>query len=170
MGENGKLHVIMLRTAGVLLSLVLLTSSIVSGRFARYVTSAESSANARVAKFVVTQSISSKKTGQTQTIPMPEIKPGETVTIDIVVEHDIETTVCNTIEINSMYDNLPLTFRIQEAGTTDTAEVPFTAVYGPGTYTKNYTANITWTPGSNDLEYIGMVDLLIITVTSEQVD
>jgi len=170
MGENGKLHVIMLRTAGVLLSLVLLTSSIVSGRFARYVTSAESSANARVAKFVVTQSISSKKTGQTQTIPMPEIKPGETVTIDIVVEHDIETTVCNTIEINSMYDNLPLTFRIQDAETAGAGEALFTAVYGPGAFTKTYNASITWVSDNNDLDYIGMVDLLVITVTSEQVD
>ena len=69
-----------------------------------------------------------------------------------------------------MYDNLPLTFRIQDAETAGAGEALFTAVYGPGAFTKTYNASITWVSDNNDLDYIGMVDLLVITVTSEQVD
>lgn len=165
-----ELHTIVLRLAAVLLSLVLITTGLVSGRYARYVTSARGSDSARVAKFTVTQSILQGETDLTQTIPMPEIKPGETVNIDILVRHDTEVAVCNTVEVDSVYDNLPLTISVQEKGTEKSGSSIFTAVYGPGVFTKEYEAAITWVRGSNDLDYIGMVDLIIITVTSEQVD
>lgn len=173
MGQKREVHTILLRLAAVLLSLVLITTGIISGRYARYVTSASGSDSARVAKFSITRSIQvdgvAAKT-QTQTVPMPEIKPGETVTIDVVVEHDTEVAVRNTIEFRSVYNNLPLTISVQEKGTEPSLSSTFTAVYSPGRFTKEYEAAITWTPGSNDVDYIGMVDLITITVTSEQVD
>ena len=63
-----------------------------------------------------------------------------------------------------------LTISVQEKGTETSGSSIFTAAYGPGTFKKEYEAAITWVRGSNDVDYIGMVDLIIITVTSEQVD
>ena len=165
-----ELHTIVLRLAAVLLSLVLITTGMVSGRYARYVTSASGSDSARVAKFTVTQSILQGETDLAQTIPMPEIKPGDTVVINIVLEYDTEVAVRNTIDVQSLYSNLPLTISVQEKGTETSGSSIFTAAYGPGTFKKEYEAAITWVRGSNDVDYIGMVDLIIITVTSEQVD
>ena len=165
-----ELHTIVLRLAAVLLSLVLITTGMVSGRYARYVTSASSSDSARVAKFTVTQSILQGETDLAQTIPMPEIKPGETVIIDVVVEHDTEVAVRNTVDVQSLYSNLPLTISVQEKETLSSQSSNFSAEYRPGTFTKEYEAAITWVRGSNDVDYIGMVDLITITVTSEQVD
>ena len=152
-----ELHTIVLRLAAVLLSLVLITTGMVSGRYARYVTSASGSDSARVAKFTVTQSILQGETDLAQTIPMPEIKPGDTVVINIVLEYDTEVAVRSTVDVQSLYSNLPLTISVQEKGTLSS-------------HTKEYEAAITWVQGSNDVDYIGMVDLITITVTSEQVD
>ena len=170
MGKKLEVHTIVLRLAAVLLSLVMLTTGLVSGRYARYATSETGSDSARVAKFTVTQSILQRETDLAQTIPMPEIKPGETVIIDVMVEHDTEVAVRNTIDVQSLYSNLPLTISVQEKGTETSGSSTFTAAYGPGTFKKEYEAAITWVRGSNDVDYIGMVDLIIITVTSEQVD
>ena len=165
-----ELHTIVLRLAAVLLSLVLITTGMVTGRYARYVTSSTGSDNARVAKFAVTQSILQGETDLTQTIPMPEIKPGDTVVINIVLEYDTEVAVRSTVDVQSLYSNLPLTISVQEKGTLSSQSSNFSAEYRPGTFTKEYEAAITWVQGSDDLVYIGMVDLITITVTSEQVD
>ena len=165
-----ELHTIVLRLAAVLLSLVLITTGMVSGRYARYVTSASGSDSARVAKFTVTQSILQGETDLAQTIPMPEIKPGDTVVINIVLEYDTEVAVRSTVDVQSLYSNLPLTISVQEKGTLSSQSSNFSAEYRPGTFTKEYEAAITWVRGSNDVDYIGMVDLITITVTSEQVD
>ena len=45
---------VMMRVASIMLVLVLMTSSVISGTFAKYVTSGEATASARVAKFGVT--------------------------------------------------------------------------------------------------------------------
>lgn len=170
MRKSIKIHVIVLRAAAALLILVLITSSIISGRYARYVTTTSGSAEARVAKFVVTQSILHEGINQTQTVSMPTIVPGGKVQIDIEVLHDTETSVRDIVNIESLYGNLPLTFSVQEAETVKSDSATFEAVYLPGNFTKKYEALITWKPGSNDVDYIGMVDMLVITVTSEQVD
>ena len=163
-------HIFVMRLAAVLLSLVMLTTGLVSGRYARYATSETGSDSARVAKFTVTQSILQGETDLTQTIPMPEIKPGDTVVINIVLEYDTEVAVRSTVDVQSLYSNLPLTISVQEKGTLSSQSSNFSAEYRPGTFTKEYEAAITWVQGSNDVDYIGMVDLITITVTSEQVD
>ena len=52
MTENRKAHVIVLRVAAVLLILVMLSTSMVAGRYARYVSSADAEDKAHVAAFV----------------------------------------------------------------------------------------------------------------------
>ena len=59
MNVNRKTHVIALRAAAVLLLLVLMSTSIVSGRFARYASSATASSSARAAKYDISVSADS---------------------------------------------------------------------------------------------------------------
>jgi hypothetical protein len=164
-------HIFVMRLAAVLLSLVMLTTGMVSGRYARYVTSATGSDSARVAKFTVTQqSIKYGTTDLTTMIPMPELLPGESKIVDMLVEYDTEVTVKNVISVESLYHNLPLTFRISEQNTDSSFAERAEFICESGKYTKAYQLTITWPADKNSQDYIGMVDLLEITVTTEQVD
>lgn len=53
MTNNRKLHVIVLRFTAVLLVLVMISTSMVAGRYARYTSTATASATARVAKYEI---------------------------------------------------------------------------------------------------------------------
>lgn len=167
MEKKWNIHTVIPRLAAVLLMLVLVTTSMVTGRYARYTTASTGSDSARVAKFVVSQSIRVKDEPVTQSLsmPSPEIKPGETVTYIVEVKMDTEMAVRNTITFENTYDNLPLVYQIAGSGG-DT----YTDDCQPGTYTKTYEASVTWPLDQNNVQYIGMVDLLNITVTSEQID
>lgn len=163
-------HTFVMRLAAVLLSLVMLTTGMISGRYARYVTSASGSDGARVAKFTVTeQSIKYGEKNLTTTVPMPEILPGESKTVTVLVEYDTEVAVRNIISVTNKYGNLPLALSVGEKGGTASGG-NFEGVYPSGQYTKEYEVTISWPAESNSQDYIGMVDLLEITVITEQVD
>lgn len=171
--ENKKweFHTITLRLAAVMLMLVLLTTSIVSGRYARYVTTATGSDEARVAKFKVSHSLFHEDTDLTQSIPLPQITPGETVSVTVKVEMEAEVAVCNTITVTSEYENLPLKFTVKEIETGESGTSPFSVQYAPNdTGTKEYQVDITWDSNGKDQDYMGMVDMLNINVKSVQVD
>jgi len=171
MRKKADIHIMVMRLAAVLLSLVMLTTGIVSGRYARYVTGATGSDSARVAKFKVNQSIlyQEENLSQSATVPMPDILPGGSRSVFVEVAHDTETAVKNTFKVDST-GNLPLTFRVSEKNTRAAmgGEEEFT--YTPGTFTVQYDVTITWPDTANAQAYIGMVDLLTITVTTEQID
>ena len=166
-----ELHTIVLRLAAVLLSLVLITTGMVSGRYARYVTSASGSDSARVAKFMVTQqSITRGETEDlTKTIPMTLILPGESHTVNIAIAHDAEVAVNNIIEVSST-SNLPLQFSVSDRSSQQVLGNPASEYFAPGMHTKEYTVTISWPDTTNAQAYIGMVDLLTIKVTTQQVD
>ena len=108
MNENRKPHVLVLRTAAVLLILVLLSSSMVAGRFARYTTSASGSDSARVAKFLVTQ------TGALTTAIKVEITPGQRISLEVEVKNDSEVAVEYAVTADNIEQNLPLEFTLTE--------------------------------------------------------
>lgn len=164
-------HIFVMRLAAVLLSLVMLTTGVVSGRYARYVTSATGSDSARVAKFTVTQqSITRGETEDlTETIPMPLILPGESHTVNIAIAHDAEVAVNNIIEVSST-NNLPLQFSVSDRSSQQVLGNPASEYFAPGIHTKEYTVTISWPDTTNAQAYIGMVDLLTIKVTTQQVD
>lgn len=170
MRKKWNIHTFIPRLAAVLLMLVLVTTSMVTGRYARYTTSSSGSDSARVAAFKISQSVVQGETDMTATVPMPEIKPGETVNYTVVVNMDTEVAVRNTITVSSLYGNLPLQFKIGESGTDGTQGGTYSQDCQPGEYQKTYEASVTWPAIENSVNYIGMVDLLTITVTSEQID
>lgn len=165
-----KINTILMRTVAVLLMLVLVTSGMVSGRFARYVTTATYEDSARVAKFNI---VETKGAAFTQ-IPA-KITPGET-TEYISVKNYSEVAVEFTIKVESPYKNIPLMFRITDGETvlkaTEKANetLTFTGTIGPGQEDKQYQLVIVWPEDPDNIDYIGRVDLIQVTLNAVQVD
>ena len=168
-------HTFVMRLTAVLLGLVMLTTGMVSGRYARYVTSASGSDSARVAKFHVTH------TGEvlTQSIAQVPLRPGTSVTKTVTVTYDMEVAARSIITATNAYEgvpgDLPLTFRVYAgdtaSGTATTGSHSFVDTHTPGSnVTKTYTVEITFPAVENSLDYNGMVDMITISVTTEQVD
>lgn len=158
MSENRKPHVIALRTAAVLLILVLFTTSIVSGRYARYTTSATGRDAARIAKFLVVEE------GATEGMIKVRISPGETAKCQITVRNDSEVTIEYSVAAVSEYQNLPLSFSIGDG----TSSGP-TAILTPE-QTKTVNLQVYWDANETSDRYIGMVDLVHLTLTVTQID
>ena len=151
-----KLNLILMRTVAVLLILVMLSTSMVAGRYARYVSTASGSDSARVAKFLVTS------TGELKTFTNITIVPGATVTKTLEVVNDSEVTVECDFAVKNYYNNLPLTFTCQ--GTDGAGKV-----IAPGG-TGKIDLLISWPASANSDSNIGKVDLIEITLSAVQVD
>lgn len=149
-------HVIMLRTAAVLLILVMLSTSMVAGRFARYTTSASGSDSARVARFSVTEA------GEFLQTASVRIHPGETVPLAVQVKNDSEVAVTYSVTAENEYCNLPLEFVVLDGEKT-------VAHLAPGE-TKALAVQIGWQAEETEDKYIGMVDLIHLTVHVTQID
>lgn len=156
-----KLNTILMRTVAVLLMLVLLSSGIVSGRYARYTTRQTMEDSARVARFSVTEESSLFS----ESVPV-QIIPGGTATNDIAVANDSEVAVRYTVTVDNPFKNFPLTFAILVNG--QRHSLPFTADMAPGQHT-TYTLETTWN-GTADMSYSGKVDLIEITLEAIQID
>lgn len=143
------------RIVSILIVLVLLSTSMLSGLYARYTTSIGGSDSARVARFAVTEE------GELLSFFTVDIQPGSTVSRSVTVENKSEVAVEYSILPASKYGNLPLQFQsVSSAGT---------SVLQPG-QTEEYTLNITWPADQNSTEYCGMVDLIQLTLQAAQVD
>ena len=173
-----KINSILMRVLAVLLMLVLVTSGMVSGRYARYVTTATYEDSARVAKFNI---VETRGAALTQ-IPA-KIAPGE-VTEYISVRNYSEVAVEFTIKVESPYKNIPLKFRIVEESVengetvetvleeTEKVNEPltFNGTIGPGQTEKQYRLVIVWPEDPDNIDYIGRVDLIQVTLNAVQVD
>lgn len=164
MTENRKPHLIVLRLVAVLLILVTLSTSMVVGRYARYVTSASGSDSARVAKFEVNEEICDFPT-QKQHVGI-SIDPGSTENTDIIVENASEVAVRYYINVTNPYHNLPLSFQIKVGEAL--YSLPFEADMAPGT-DATYTLVTSWA-GVADISYSGKVDLIEISLSATQID
>ena len=158
MTENRKAHVIVLRAAAVLLILVMLSTSMVAGRYARYTSSASGNDSARVAKFRVTES------GDLKTTFIVKISPGKSVDKTITVANDSEVAVEYEIIARNEHNNLPLQFQLMDG------ETPVDAAQLPPDQTKDLTFRIIWEAGYTSDSYIGMVDAIQLTITATQID
>ena len=162
MFKNLKPHVVLLRTAAVLLVLVSVSTSMVAGRYARYTTTVTATGSARVAKFEV------NGTGAllTENIAV-SIIPGGSDETQFSVENASEVSVEYTIAVDNPYHNFPLGFQIKVNGVPH--DLPYTAEMLPG-QTINYTLVTAWTGNDYSLSYSGKVDLIEISVSATQID
>ena len=158
MNENRKPHAIVLRAAAVLLILVLFTTSIVSGRYARYTSSATGHDSARVAKFRVTEE------GIDGQMIKVSIAPGQTVKHEIIVHNDSEVAIAYSVIADNKHQNLPLTISVSDGKTTGSS-----VTLDPGV-TKTVNLQIYWDETKNEDKYIGMVDTIHLVLTAAQID
>lgn len=158
MTDNRKPHVLVFRLAAVLLILVMLSSGMVAGRFARYITTSSGSDSARVARFSVTESGILKDTVSVK------IVPGQKLPLSVQIQNDSEVAVSYSVSAENQYNNLPLTFTLLD-NTTPVGE----ARLAPGE-TKNLALQIYWDESITDDKYMGRVDLIRLTLQVNQLD
>lgn len=147
-----------LRIAGVLLCLTLLSTHFTSGMMARYSTTVSGSDSARVAKFEVRQ------TGTfTQDLYLEDYYPGVTKTYTIVMENHSEVTVDCTLTVLRLSENMPVEVTVSPAaGTVRLAPNDKTG--------QTYNITLSWPAGISDAAYSGEVDAIRIRVDAVQVD
>ena len=170
--RTGKLdiHAVLMRLVCVLLMMVLVTTGIVSGQLARYITSAAGTDYARVAEFDITQ------TGTlTESFTLP-IAPGGSIQRAVTVRNSSEVAVNYRIAVSNPEDNLPLEFSAVDSGNTPLTltgsgnAVELAGSLAQGGDSETYTLTIRWKDGYTDDFYAGKVDLIRITLIAEQAD
>lgn len=166
-----KLNCILMRTAATLLLLVLVTTSMISGQLARYVTTATYEDSARVARFNIVEE------GKLSANMNTNIAPGVSLEM-ISIKNYCEVAVEYTITVNNVYHNIPLTFEIWDddskqvlASSKDANSVlALTGIVGPTQQVKNLQLRIVWPWDGTNLNYCGRVDLIQVTLDAVQVD
>lgn len=153
-------------TLAVLLCLVLASFWLMCNVYARYTTTASGSDSARVAKFEVTEVGNSS-----WSIPV-SMQPGFTEKYQISVTNKSEVTIEYMIEAKSIYDNLPLKFRMLDK---DEKEIPSNRaeIQAGDTSAHQYQLEISWPLTVNDAknpDYAGKTDVVEITLKAVQKD
>ena len=160
----------MLRIASVLLVLVLFSTSIVTGRLARYVTTDSGSDSSRVAVFNLTQS------GVAEEDFMTHIAPGTEVFHTIEVQNLSEVAMSYTIQLVKESHNLPgMTFYMlgedehgTPVGTFDPPTLTFKDSFPAGSQKRIIQLKTSWhNPNPANAE---KVDWIRILLTAEQID
>lgn len=171
--RTGKLdiHVVLMRLVCVLLMLVLVTTGMVSGQLARYVTTVTVTDTARVARFDITQ-----EGALTESFTLP-IAPGDSIRRSVTVTNASEVAVNYRITVANPEDNLPLEFSAVDSNgdplplnrSGNTWELTGFLEAGSAV-SEEYTLTIRWKDGYTDDFYAGKVDLIRITLIAEQAD
>lgn len=172
MTNNRKPHVIVLRLAAVLLILVMLSTSMIAGRYARYVTTATFEDSARVARFNIVEEFSEPLF----TDVGARIQPGTTTLEGITIKNYSEVAVDFVITVTSQYDNLPLSFEMKDGETeldktvSANGVTTFIGRIGPNQQEKAFKLFISWPIEENGIQYSGKVDVIRVSVNAIQVD
>lgn len=160
-----------IRVAAVLFCLTLLSTYLVTGLFARYAVTAQSSEQARVAAFSIT---GAEALDQTKTIKAT-VSPGETTEVKLIINNNSEVAVEYEIEVINDTENLPLSLELKEGNTslataTGKDKITFKDQKAPGNHKDEYNLKIKWEAGMGDVARMGMVDYIAVTVTATQID
>jgi len=153
--------------AAVLLCLALVTTYFVSGLFARYAASAQSSDNARVARFSI------EGEGVFSQPIEASLIPGDSAEAELIIKNNSEVAVEYTVKVTNVTKNLPLQFSVERSGTAPDVQgndITFTEEKFPGSHTDTYTLHINWLKSDGDIDRMGMVDYIDVTVIATQID
>ncbi len=165
---------ILYRAAAVLFCLTLCSTYLVSGLYARYAASGQSSDNARVAKFSMEFSI--KENGALSESIQADFRPGDSKDVTLQIQNNSEVAVEYTVAVTNETNNLPLSFGMKKAGSTSagTGAATVTEQKLPGSPGDEYTLHMEWKENAENAKdpdrYMGKVDYITITVTATQID
>ncbi len=161
--------------AGLLiLCLTLVSTYMVSGIYARYTTSADSSDNARVAEFSVSQSLKITKSDNTVAetfIIGDDLYPGKRMTYTYSVTNNSEVTVEFVVSGRELLGELPLVIKSGETSVELVSQekdcASLTLLPGQSGVLTFY---VEWPETENNISFVGMVSQIEITVRAEQKD
>lgn len=151
------------RTVAVLLTLVLISTAMLSGMYARYSTMVGGSDAARVAKFDI------QKNGDLIQDLALEYVPGKMDTFTLIVTNRSEVAVKSTLSVRRLTKNLPLTMTLDGKSFTDSEAVSVNlAPNSVGSVT--YTLTVDWPATMNAAAYSYELDAIRVQVRAEQID
>ncbi len=153
--------------ACVLFCLTLLSIHLTGGLFAKYTTAGDGEDSARVATFDVKITEGSMAFSENFLL---EIVPNENAPVavgSLTVANNSEVAVAYTITVENITQNIPLIFKVGDS-TEVTGSCSFTYTMAPGSV-QECDFSVIWKP-SGALKYMGMVDLINISVTAVQID
>ena len=170
-----KLSSIVIRAAAVLLMLVLVSTSMVTGRYARYTTSASGEDSARVARFSVTDTISTEAGKHFSTSNEVDIlfTPGYIHPVTIIVANDSEVAISYTVTPEVPYNNLGLQFSMSKKQADNSYASLGAGVYGcelAPNEDAEFILYITYPSTGNDQLNMGKVDIVRLTLNATQID
>lgn len=143
---------IVFRISLVLLCMLLITSYMMGGLYAKYATSATGTDGTRVARF------SFKDTLPQSLDVAVSLSPGEVEPYTFILENDGEVTVRYVVKIVNLTDNLPI------------YDQTITSVEVKCGETKTFEWKVEWPKDENSISFMGKMDVLRIVVNVEQVD
>lgn len=172
---------ILMYIAMILICVTLFSICLVSNMYAKYTESIDNSDGARIAKFSITPG------GELFENLKAEAIPGETQNVTLIIENKSEVAVEYTLTVTNVTRNLPLKFTLTpdpaDGGNTPHATLDSydkdngisisSARREPKEHTDKYKLKIIWEPNSNnknDLELMGMVDYITVSVKATQID
>ena len=149
----------------ILLFLVLFSSYMTGGLYARYYTTGSGSDEARVASFDV--NIIPGINIYTELIELGDIQPGETVNIDFTVTNNSEVAVSFNVTAVNLTGNLPVDVPLKGSANANTPV--FSQALGQGE-TADLTFSVVWDAALSDPAAAGKADLLELKFTVKQID
>ena len=165
-----KLSSIMMKAAVVLLMLVLVSTSLVTNRYARYTTTAYGEDSARVAKFSVTDVVNGFESEAEVDI---RFTPGYSYPVKITVTNDSEVAIRYSVTPEVPYNNLGLLFSMSKKQADNSYASLGTNVFS-GELAPNEDAEfilyITYPSTGNDQLNMGKVDIVRLTFNASQID
>ena len=151
------------RLVSVLLTLVLISSAMLSGMYARYSTTASGSDAARVAKFDI-----HKDGNLISDLPLEYI-PGQSGSYTLIVTNRSEVAVNSTLTVQRLTNNLPLTLELNGERFTDNKSVSVNLA--PNSVdTVTYTLTVAWPENQNAAAYSYELDAIRVHVRAKQID
>lgn len=143
---------------GILLVCLTLASMCMNpGLYARYASSADASATARVAKFEIDTDLQS----QASTLDLTDIKPGFSQVITLKVQNKSEVSVTYRFSVKSM-ENLPLEFEFSDNGAGQLTL--------DGAQEATHTLTVFWPEDEDHASYASEIDLVTVVLTCTQID
>ena len=171
-----------MRIAAVLFCLVLVSTHLVSGIFARYIATDSGSDGARVAKFRITEKVMHADSASQFTSVSAGLVPNVPCRINVEVVNDSEVAVFYEITADNLTDNLPLKFYGLDETPASLAVVAEAAELAalPYVYSdemepnaaRTYYMYVIWTPvdEAEALAHMGEVDMITLELSASQID
>lgn len=174
--QNKEKRFTRLPLSAYLLYIIVATLLFTGVTFSGYISVAGGSGSARVAKFEIKEIVNGSELAYEETIRLQgTASPNSPMTQKIKVENKSEVSVEYTMELVNVTDNMPLEISMkrddEQVEDTDGDALSVTdklSYKGGGTDTADYTLEITL--NTTDPKYMGMVDLIEVTLVAAQCD